>query len=74
MAEPSLNHLTIATIMEKWPQTIAVFQRFKTACVGCDMAPFATPLDVVHYYDLDEAEFLAALRAAAALDTVDAAT
>lgn len=73
MAEPSLNHLTIATIMEKWPQTIEVFQRFKTACIGCEMASFATPLDVVHYYDLDETEFLAALRSATAPDTVDVA-
>jgi hypothetical protein len=44
-----------------------VFQAFKTACVGCAMAPFDTMVDVARIYELDLAQIMAALREAITL-------
>lgn len=54
-------YMTVAEILEAWPETVKVFQRFKTACVGCAMAPFDTVEDVARIYTLDLAELMAAL-------------
>ena len=40
------SNMTVAEVLEKWPETFTVFQEFKTACVGCVMAPFDTIDDV----------------------------
>ena len=53
--------MTVAEVLEMWPETIAVFQKYKTACVGCDMAPFDTMEDVARIYELDLHEVLEAL-------------
>lgn len=55
----------VADVLERWPQTAKIFQQFKTACVGCAMAPFDTIADVVRIYELDGQRFLGALRQAA---------
>ena len=54
--------LTVDAVLEEWPETMAVFQAFKTACVGCAMAPFDTLEDVAHIYHLDLCRFMDALR------------
>ena len=59
------NKMFVADVLEKWPETAAVFQRFKTACVGCAMAPFDTIADVARIYELNGQAFLKALRQAA---------
>ena len=59
------NRMFVADVLEKWPETAAVFQRFKTACVGCAMAPFDTIADVARIYELNGQAFLKALRQAA---------
>lgn len=56
----------VAEVLERWPGTAAVFQKFKTACVGCAMAPFDTIADVTRIYDLNGQKFLEALRRTAA--------
>src|SRR5690606_41085923 len=45
-----------------WPETVAVFQAYKTACVGCAMASFDTIEDVARIYRLDLDDFMQALR------------
>jgi len=55
----------VADVLDRWPQTAKIFQQFKTACVGCAMAPFDTISDVVRIYELNGQEFLQALRQAA---------
>ena len=55
----------VADVLERWPQTAKIFQQFKTACVGCAMAPFDTISDVVRIYELNGQRFLEALRQAA---------
>ena len=53
--------MTVAEVLEMWPETVSVFQEFKTACVGCSMAPFDTMADVARIYDLDLSKILEAL-------------
>jgi hybrid cluster-associated redox disulfide protein len=54
--------MNIAEILQRWPQTTAVFQRLRTACVGCVMAPFDTVADVAFHYHLNEHELLCLLQ------------
>ncbi|MDT8307472.1 MAG: DUF1858 domain-containing protein [Anaerolineae bacterium] len=54
--------LSVDTVMQRWPETVSVFQAFRTACVGCLMAPFDTIEDVARNYRLDLDELMHALR------------
>lgn len=56
--------MTVAEVLEQWPKAVTVFQAYKTACVGCSMAPFDTMVDVAREYNLELAEILAALEIA----------
>lgn len=59
------GEMTVDQVLETWPQTVAVFQAYKTACVGCTMAPFDTLADVALIYKLNLADFLLSLEQAA---------
>ena len=64
MATPLPNdNMTVAEVLEKWPETVTVFQEFKTACVGCVMAPFDTMADVARIYKMELSVLLEALHA-----------
>jgi len=54
--------LTVAEVMERWPETIPIFFRYRMACVGCPIATFETLADVVMIYGLDLDCFLNELR------------
>ncbi|MCI0393756.1 MAG: hypothetical protein L0332_32025 [Chloroflexi bacterium] len=67
MKHPTLKaDMTAAEVLEKWPQTVPVFQHFRAACVGCALAPFDTLDDVARIYSLDLSLFLARLQEAVA--------
>ena len=51
-------NLTVAEVMEHWPQTIPAFFRHRMACVGCPIASFETLADVAAIYNLDLNRFL----------------
>lgn len=57
---PSTN-MVVEEVLKQWPETVPVFHYFKTACVGCSMAPFDTLEDVARIYDLELSAFMAAL-------------
>lgn len=57
-------NMTVAEILDRWPETAALFQQLRTACVGCVMAPFCSVNDAVTHYDLDAGVLLADLSAA----------
>jgi len=58
--------LPLATLMARWPQTVSVFFRHRTFCVGCLISPFHTVADVCAEYGLGEEQFMAELRVAIA--------
>ncbi len=57
--------LTVAQTLERWPETLPVFLRHGTACVGCVMAPFETLDEIAAIYGLDRDRLLDELHAAA---------
>lgn len=59
--------LSVADVMERWPNTIKVFLRYQTACVGCEMAPFETIASAADVYKLPLQLFLADLQQAVEL-------
>lgn len=58
--------LPLADLMARWPQTVPVFLRHGTSCVGCLISRFHTIEDVCAEYGFAEAQFMAELRAAIA--------
>ncbi len=54
LADPEL---TLNEVMERWPQTIAVFLKHKMLCVGCLVNPFHTISDACAEYHLEESGF-----------------
>ena len=63
------QHMTVAEVLEAWPETVEVFQSLKTACVGCVMAPFDTLADVARIYELELEAIMEALRQAINVDS-----
>ena len=45
-------------LMTQWPQTIQVFIKYNTLCVGCLVSPFHTIADTCAEYDLSEDFFM----------------
>jgi hybrid cluster-associated redox disulfide protein len=63
MEHPQLTAtLTVAEVMDRWPQTVFIFLRHRRACVGCPITPFETLAEVAVIYDLDLDCFLNELR------------
>ena len=58
------SDMTVADVLEQWPETVPVFQELKLACVGCVMAPFDTMADIADIYKMDLQEIMSALRQA----------
>lgn len=55
------SNMTVADVLEIWPETVPVFQKLKTDCVGCAMAPFDSLFDVANIYEIDLAQLMEAL-------------
>ncbi|WP_375263661.1 DUF1858 domain-containing protein [Palleronia sp.] len=66
MQPPSLDtpDLALPDLMETWPETIAVFLRYRMLCVGCVIGRFHTITDACREHGVDETEFRAALASA----------
>ena len=45
--------LTVAEVLQRWPQASEVFLQRRLACAGCAMAPFDTLGEVASAYRLD---------------------
>jgi hybrid cluster-associated redox disulfide protein len=55
--------LTLADLMNTWPETIPVFLRHHMLCVGCLITPFHTVTDACREYDLNIDTFYGELAA-----------
>jgi hybrid cluster-associated redox disulfide protein len=64
MALTPTRKMTVAEVLELWPETVPVFQQLKTDCVGCAMAPFDTLSDVAAIYEIELSYMLEALTTA----------
>ncbi len=64
-----LPDMTIEAVLERWPETAVVFQRYHLACVGCVMAPFCKVQDAINTYNLHAELFINDLLKAISHDT-----
>jgi hybrid cluster-associated redox disulfide protein len=53
-----MAELTLAKVMDRWPQTVPCFFRYRMACVGCPIARFETLAEAATIYGLDLNRFL----------------
>lgn len=60
---------SVDEVMERWPATIRVFLNHRMRCIGCPIACFHTVDDACREHKVDQAAFLAELRAAAAFES-----
>ena len=60
----SLARLKIDDVLNRWPQTIAVFRKKHMSCVGCALAPYYTIDEAVTVYGQPLAPFLEELLSA----------
>lgn len=59
MERPFLTaDLSVAAVLDAWPETIRLFTAQRMACVGCAMAPFDTLADVATIYGVRLDRFL----------------
>jgi hybrid cluster-associated redox disulfide protein len=42
--------VTVAEVMDRWPQTVPVFVRHRMVCVGCPIASFESLVEVTEIY------------------------
>jgi hybrid cluster-associated redox disulfide protein len=59
-----IANMTISAVLDQWPQTADVFNRFNMACVGCPVAPYYTVTEAATVYKLSVDEFVAVLEKA----------
>ena len=45
--------LTVAEVMDRWPQTIPIFLRHRMACIGCPIGPFETLAKAAEIYGIE---------------------
>jgi hybrid cluster-associated redox disulfide protein len=60
--------ITVADLLNRWPEIIPFFVRRKFSCIGCSMARFDTLQDVAINYHLDPQLFLEELLATIATE------
>jgi len=63
MSPSKLNDMTVAEVMERWPDSVQVFNRRRMACPGCVMAPFMTVADAAGSYAIEASDLAADLAA-----------
>jgi hybrid cluster-associated redox disulfide protein len=54
-------NFTVTEVMDRWPQTIPIFFRYRMACVGCPIASFETLAEIAAVYNLNLDRFLGEL-------------
>lgn len=62
MSENALKSMTVGEFLDRWPETVSVFNRNGMACPGCAMAPFMTIAEACAAYKTDAAKFMTILR------------
>lgn len=63
MSPSKLNDMTVAEVMERWPDSVQIFNRRRMACPGCVMAPFMTVADAAGSYAIEPSDLAADLAA-----------
>jgi hybrid cluster-associated redox disulfide protein len=58
LQESNTLQMTVAEILDRWPEVIPIFLNHKMACVGCSLADFMTLEDALDIYHLNKESFI----------------
>lgn len=61
-----IAEMIISDLLERWPETAAIFHKYNMACVGCVVAPFYTIEAAISIYGVNRDQFLRELAASIA--------
>lgn len=64
MAEKITKEMSIIDVVQNYPQTLEVFQKFGLGCIGCAAARFENLEAGAKVHGIDPEEMVAALNAA----------
>jgi hybrid cluster-associated redox disulfide protein len=56
--------MLVSEVMQRWPQTAAVFLRHRMNCIGCEMSVFEALSDAARIYDIRSEQFIRELEQA----------
>ena len=59
-----IANMTVSSVLDRWPQTADVFNRYNMACVGCPVAPYYTIAEAATVYKIPVDEFVTVLEKA----------
>ena len=62
--------MSVAEIMNTWPQTVQLFLRYRMLCIGCEFSEFDTLNEVIKNYGFNSEKFLQELNDLIHNDTV----
>ena len=68
MTQTELLSMIVGDVMERWPETVPVFNRRRMSCPGCAMAPFMTVAEAARSYEFVAADLAADLIGVIAAD------
>lgn len=57
-----MANLTVNEVMDRWPQTIPIFLRYRMACIGCPIGRFETVAEVAEIYRMELDHFIGDLQ------------
>lgn len=64
MAEKITEDMNIKEVLEKYPEVVAVFQKYNMGCIGCIAASFEKISDITAVHGVDSKKFVKELNAA----------
>jgi hypothetical protein len=62
---------SVKQTLEQYPETISIFLRLKTNCIGCWLERFCTLEEVSSYYEISTETLLDAMRSSFLIDDAD---
>lgn len=62
---------SVKQTLEQYPETISIFLRLKTNCIGCWLERFCTLEEVSGYYEIPIETLLDAMRSSFLIDNAD---
>ena len=58
MAEKITEDMNIKEVIEKYPEVVAIFQKYNMGCIGCIAASFEKISDITAVHGVDSKKFV----------------
>ena len=64
MADKITEDMNIKEVLEKYPEVVAIFQKYNMGCIGCIAASFEKISDITAVHGIDSKKFVEELNEA----------